>query len=491
MPGAFTLGAERVRDVAPTSPFPNFHWSTNLLPIHQPTSIRGATVPEHDTDATTSPTTTPPSDSRQPSSTMTPLARRTAVAGFVGTVVEYYDFATYGLVAVILAPHFFNSDSSATAVLAALAVFGTAYVARPVGGLVFGHFGDRYGRRNALLATIVLMGICSVAIGLLPTIDHIGLLAPILLIGLRLGQGFAAGGELMGAVAYVLESTPPRKRGLLTSVTQMGATLGFSIAALVVGSVTALTTSEQMSSWGWRIPFLLCLPLTLLCLRLRLRLEDSPEFTDMVANAEIEKAPLIDALRRHPGAIAKAAAFTVATTGASHVGLVYMSVLLIGTLGFDAQSIYWMTAVVVAVAAASTPAWGFVSDRIGRRPVMMIATLGTAAIIYPVLWTMTATSSIALVGLVFFVYMIFTQAFAPGLTTVSELFPRRMRYSGSALGYNAGIVAGGAFAPFMSAQLVESTGSALSPAVLVVTVCAIGFLATLTMRETGKSGLAT
>ena len=420
---------------------------------------------------------------------LTPTARRASVAGFVGTIVEYYDFATYGLVAVILAPQFFGTENSAAAVLAALAVFGTAYVARPLGGMVFGHLGDRYGRRTILVTTIASMGFCSALIGVLPTLDQVGLVAPVLLILLRLGQGFAAGGELMGAVAYVLESTPNGRRGILTSITQMGATLGFSIAALVVGSVTAVTTSEQMSAWGWRVPFLLCLPLTLVCLALRLRLEDSPEFADMVANSEVKRAPLLDAVRQYPGAIVKAAAFTIATTAASHVGLVYMSVLLIKTLGFDSQSVYWTTALVVAVAALSTPVWGTISDRVGRRPVMIVATVGTAAVVYPVLWAMSSTSSIVVVGMAFLVYMIFTQAFAPGLTAVSELFPRRVRYSGSALGYNAGIVVGGAFAPYMSAQLVESTGSALSPALLIVAVCAIGLAAAISIRETGKAAL--
>lgn len=430
-------------------------------------------------------------EASRPEGGLSPTARRAAVAGFAGTIVEYYDFATYGLVALILAPQFFGTENSAAAVLAALAVFGTAYVARPLGGIVFGHFGDRYGRRAVLMATIALMGCCSVLIGLLPTLDQVGLLAPVLLIILRLGQGFAAGGELMGAVTYVLESTPRGKRGILTSITQMGATLGFSVAALVVGSITAFTTAEQMSSWGWRVPFLLCLPLTLVCLGLRLRLEDSPEFSIMIEKSEVEKAPLVDAIRRHPGAIVKSAAFTIATTGASHVGLVYMSVLLIKTLGFDARSVYWTTAFIVAVAAMSTPLWGNLSDRIGRRPVMIIATVGTGAVIYPVLWVMSVTSSIIVIGAAFLVYMVLTQAFAPGLTAISELFPRRMRYSGSALGYNAGVVIGGAFAPYMSAQLVESTGSPLSPAVLIVAVCSIGFVAALTVRETAKSALAT
>ncbi|KOS58211.1 MFS transporter [Rhodococcus rhodochrous] len=417
-------------------------------------------------------------------------ARRAAVAGFAGTIVEYYDFAVYGLVAAVLAPQFFGSENPTVALLASLAVFGTAYVARPLGGVVFGHLGDRYGRRSILMATILVMGTCSVLIGLLPTIDHIGIFAPILLILLRLGQGFAAGGELMGAVALVLESTRRGRRGMQTSITQMGATLGFAVAAVVVGVVTSLTTANEMEAWGWRIPFLLCLPLTLVCLRLRMRLEDSPEFTEMVANAEVEKTPLIDAVRRHPGAIIRSAAFTIATTGASHVGLVYIAVLLTRTLGFDSRSVYWVTAVVVAVAAAATPVWGALSDRIGRRPVMIIAAVGTGVVVYPVLWAMSATTSLIVIGIVYFVYMLFTQAFAPGLTAVSEMFPRRVRYSGSALGYNAGIVLGGAFAPYMSAQLVESTGSPLSPAILIVVVCVIGLAAAVTVKETATAELA-
>ncbi len=200
-------------------------------------------------------------------------ARRAAIAGGgVGTLIEYYDFSLYGYLAIVMAPLFFPSSDPAIALLSALAVFGTAYLMRPLGGIVFGHIGDRLGRKKALLATLVCMGLGSMAMGFLPTHAQAGIWATVLLVVVRMVQGFSAGGEVGGSATFISESAPRHLEATYGAFTPLGSTLGFAMAAAVAGTVSALTTDAQLESWGgWRVPFLLALPLTLLCLWARTR----------------------------------------------------------------------------------------------------------------------------------------------------------------------------------------------------------------------------
>jgi MHS family proline/betaine transporter-like MFS transporter len=414
-------------------------------------------------------------------------ARRVARAGLLGTVVEYYDISLYGLLAVVLAPAFFPSDDPAVSTLAALAVFGTAYVVRPLGGIVFGRLGDRRGRRATLIITILAMCVFSAAIGLLPTYAAIGIAAPLLLVVARLGQGFAAGGEIMGAMTYVLESAPAHRRGRYTGMVPMGSSGGFALAAFVVGCTSALVTPEQLAAWGWRIPFLLSLPLGLLCLWMRLRLEDTPEFTALADRHAISRTPLREALRTSPLGILRVAGYTVAVTGVAYVGMVYVSVLLTTDLGFPKQSVYWMTAIVIGVGALSAPFFGALSDRVGRRPVMIAAAALTAVLAVPIFLALTTTTTIVTAGLVFLVLMLLTQAYSPGYTTFVEIFPARIRYTASSLGYNVGVLVAG-FGPYVCAQLVASTGSLVSPSWWAAALGVIGLVAALSFRETRTTG---
>src|SRR5262245_17010897 len=219
------------------------------------------------------------------------IGRRAAAAGYFGTLVEYYDFTVYAFLVVIIGPLFFPAESAAGSVLSTLAVFAVGYVARPIGGILIGRLGDRRGRRGALLLTVFGMGLATFAMGLLPTFDQAGVLAPILLIVVRLLQGVSAGGEAIGAVTLAAESAWPGRRGLPRPLPPFGAGTGIALAPAVVGLVTALTSPEQLAAWGWRIPLLISLPMTLVCLWFRLRLEDSPEFRSLVDRAERVSSP--------------------------------------------------------------------------------------------------------------------------------------------------------------------------------------------------------
>ncbi|MGW5385149.1 MFS transporter [Nocardia sp. NPDC003963] len=418
------------------------------------------------------------------------MARRAAIAGGVGTLIEYYDFAVYGFLAVTIAPLFFPSDNPGVSILSTLAVFGVAYVARPLGGIFFGRLGDRRGRRHALVATVVAMGIACGILGLLPTHSSVGVLAPILLVLVRLAQGFSAGGEVGGAATYIAESAPPRRRGFFGSFTPVGSTLGFAVAAAVVGLVALVTTDEQMESWGWRIPFLLALPLAYVCLRVRLKLEDTPEFEEMAEKEQVAKSPLKDVVTKNPWSVLRVVGVAIAMNGSGYIGLTYFSVYLIKNLGFSKDAVYWTSAIAIALACATFPISGMLTDRYGRKPVLIFGYLAYVVIALPAFMIMGATSSILVIGIVYFVYMVLNGVVqVPAFPLFTELFPRTVRYTGVSLGFNIGTIAAGGTAPYVAAQLVESTGNAMSPAYWVMGVCAIGLLTVATIRETGRKEL--
>lgn len=415
------------------------------------------------------------------------IARRAATGAMVGTFIEYYDFSVYGFLAVIIAPIFFPGSDPVAALLATLLVFASAWIVRPFGGIFFGYIGDRYGRKPALLMALIMIGVASTFMGLLPTYQQIGAWATLLLLLARLAQGFSTGGEVAGAITLVSESVPKNRRSFYASFTPLGSTLGFAAGALAAGVVASLTTDAQMASWGWRLPFLLSLPLTVFCVWARTRIVETlptsvvAEQSDGRFRKKLSVATVFSNRANIKG-LAQTIFLSVATNATVYIGLTYLGIHLVRQLGYESASVYWASVVYITIVALCMPLGGLLGDRIGATRAIAIGLLGFAVITYPAMLLMHVNLIIAtLACCAVLINTVFVQAGV--YTVVPRLFPREARYSGVALGWNLGAVAAGGTAPYAAVWLVDRTGNSLSPAFLVIGAAVIGFVTLLTIMR--------
>ena len=417
-------------------------------------------------------------------------ARKAALAASVGTAIEYYEFGVYGYMAATIGPLFFPSTDATASLLAILAVFGSAFLMRPIGGIVLGRLGDRIGRRGILLVTVIGMGVATAAIGLLPVASTAGIAAPILLLAIRLVQGFFAGGEVTGAAAYVAESAPRGKRGFYGAFTPVGVAVGGALAASACGLTSALLSAEQMQQWGWRIPFLLAIPMVIVSTAVRRRVEESAAFQEFQAHNEPTKAPLREVLTQHASKVLKVTALAFGQNVGYWVGLVFMNIYLTTYLKYDKTTVYWIMAAVGVTMAILMPFWGGLSDRWGRRRVLGIGFLGYMLLVWPMMILMDQ-QSIGLAALAMFIIALpLPIVQSVGYPTYAEQFPTRIRYTGMAFSFNIGAILGGGVTPYVATSLIASTGNLKSPAMLLIAAAIFSLLALLTVRETSRDQLA-
>lgn len=416
-----------------------------------------------------------------PSPGITPMQRRVLTGASVGQFIEFYDFALYGVSAVVLAQLFFPSDNPLTGLLVLFATFGVAFFIRPLGGLFFGSLADRVGRRNVLVITLLTIGVATTGIGLLPTFETIGVAAPILLVVLRLLQGLSAGGESAGAPSFVFEHAPIHRRGLFVNITLAATALPSVCAAFFVLFLSTSMSDEAFMSWGWRVPFIIALPLALIGLWIRAKTEESPAFKEMMREQAEQAARTGGAERGAHTTIREAfrknwlqMIQVVFVMGLTAMGFYFLSGYFIsyvsttGNLSRD-QSLLLNGAAMLAYTVL-LPIAGAIGDRIGRRPMLIGGALAIAVLAIPAFSLVTSGSvGLALVGQLIFVVAI---CFYGGgcYTFFIEVFDTRNRFTSAAFSYNLGYAILGGTAPFIGTAMVEATSIPHSPAYYVIGV---------------------
>ncbi|WP_395400218.1 MFS transporter [Arthrobacter sp. UC242_113] len=401
--------------------------------------------------------------------------KATGVAAF-GTFIEYYDFSVYGYVAATLATVFFPGDDPLMSLLNTLLVFGSAFVVRPLGAVFFGRLGDRRGRRLSLIASITCMGVAATLTGLLPGYAQIGILAPILLVLLRMLQGFSTGGEIGGAAAYIREWAEPKRRSLYVSMIPSIAQLGKGLAAGLAALAAAAMPAAAMADWGWRIPFLLALPLGILCLILRLKIEDSPEFTAIKTKDSTSEKPFREVLSKYPKALAKVTTISLVQNLGTYIGTVFVAVYFSEVLGFKKSEAATIVLIAVLFAAFLIPFAGQLGDRIGGRKVLIWSYIAYAVISIPSFALMNQHSfGLALLGLgLGIIPYALCQAGTYG--SMLEFYPTRIRHTGVAFGHSVGAVIGGGAGPYFATWLIDLSGNTFVPAFVLVAAGLVGLL---------------
>ncbi|MFB9927993.1 MFS transporter [Amycolatopsis halotolerans] len=414
----------------------------------------------------------------------TTSARRAAIAAFLGSTLEYYDFYLYAVAAALIFDRlFFPSGNAAVGLALSFATFGVAYVARPVGGIVMSHFGDRIGRRRVLMITLAIMGTSSFAVGLLPTYGSVGILAPILLVTARLAQGFSAGAELAGATTLTLEHAPDRHRSFFTSWASTGCSAGLLLATLVFIPVAALPDA-QMLAWGWRIPFLSSVVVFAIAYWVRTRLDEPPEFEKQQETDAVARVPGVEVLRTQPTAVLRVVLMTLMASSQtifSFFSLSYAS----ETAGVGKSPMLIVNAVTLGLSIAVLPLAASLSDRIGRKPTLLIGAVGSLLSLFLFFWFIT-TGSIVLISLGAFLFMSVLYSFWSAVYPVyfAELFATPVRYSGMAIGQQIGLVLVG-FAPVIGALLQRPGPYGWLPVAAFTGVCiGIAAIAVWTGPET-------
>ncbi|MEU8710187.1 MFS transporter [Streptomyces sp. NPDC048565] len=416
---------------------------------------------------------------------ISPQARKVLVAAGVGHFIEWYDVGVYGLLATFLAANFFVSDNPTAALLATFAVSAIGFVLRPLGGLFFGPLGDRIGRQRTLAIVVLLTSGSTFAMGVLPTYDSVGVLAPVLLVLARMVQGFGAGGETSNAVALLFEHSPRTRRGFMTSWMD-----GIGFIASVVGSALALALitllgNGVMTDWGWRIPFLLALPLGLVGLYIRLQLEDSPEFRELEAAGAVAESPTKEAFRTGSKAMLVLCGVLL-LKAIGHWALVsFLPSFLSGDLGFSSSQSFTTTTIAIGVTAIAVPFMGALSDRVGRKPMLIAGSAGFVVLSWPAFYLMSR-GSLALAITAMLLLGLLIAVFDGALSaTMAEQFPARIRSGAMAIPYNLVVSAFGGTVPYVATWLVATTGSQLAPAFYVMLLSAVTLAFAITaIRET-------
>ncbi|CDR10116.1 MFS transporter [Streptomyces iranensis] len=411
---------------------------------------------------------------------------RIAFASLIGTTIEWYDFFLYGTAAALIFSHAFFPNVDPTAgTLASFATFAVGFIARPIGGFLGGHFGDKIGRKAMLVATLLITGTTTFLVGLLPTYQQIGIAAPILLVILRFIQGIGVGGEWGGAVLVAVEHAPEHKRGFYGSLPQLGVAAGLSLGTVMFAIVGALP-DDDFHAWGWRIPFLLSALLVVVGLIIRSRVEETPVFKEMKAKKTVQRLPIVEAVRQYPGRIVQASMISFGAILIFFIVTVFTLSYATKQLGVARNTILIAIVVVAAAEFIALPAWSALSDKIGRRPVFLIGAIFTALFAFPYFWLVDTGNTVA-VFVAFLAIWLVGHAATYGVSAafLMEMFPGEVRYSAASVSYQLSSIVAGGFTPMIATTLLEwSDNESWSVALYLLTGGLITVIGGLLAKET-------
>jgi MFS family permease len=417
-------------------------------------------------------------------------ARRVAIAGAIGTTIEWYDFFIYGTAAaVVFAPQFFPQISELAGTLAAFATFAVGFIARPLGGVAMGHFGDRLGRKSMLVWSLMLMGLSTVGIGLLPNYATLGVWAPALLVALRFVQGFALGGEWGGAVLMSVEHAPSTRRGLFGSFVALGLPAGIILSNLVFLIASSAVSPVEFAAWAWRVPFVASALLVIVGLWVRIGLDESPVFAEVLRARAARRMPIVDVLRHDTTTILRAAGSYIGISASGYIVIVYFVTYATRQLSVSLTTTLALLLTAAVLLAVSIVAFAHWSDRFGRRRIMQWG-CGALTVWSVVFFPLADTASVPLVALAIGGMLVIQGAYiGPQPAVFSELFPTATRYSGVSLSLTVGTILGGALAPAIATALFNATGTSRLITVYITAMSAISWLCTLGLRETSRVNL--
>lgn len=415
---------------------------------------------------------------------------RAVVAGAVGNTLEWYDFAVYSSFIPLATKLFFPSKTASLSLLLAFATFGVGFVMRPVGGYLFGRAGDRIGRRTVLATSVGLMGVATFLVGVLPAYAEIGILAPILLVLLRLLQGLSAGGEFGGASTFLVEYAPSDRRGFFGSWQQFGVSGGLLLGAAMSALLDNLLTAPQLHSWGWRIPFLIGIVIAAFGVYIRFGVRETPTFQQVRAREGVSAEPIAEALRAHRGALLRVIGFTLGGTIAGYVLLTYLPNYAVTQLKLPLRQATLASTLALVLFVIVIPFTGALSDRVGRKPVMYVHAVGWIVLAYPLFALVTGSGSFLSLLVAMCVGVVLLSFFSgPNQAAFAELFPTRVRYSGISVPYNIAVAVFGGTAPFVAAYLLSVTKTNLILVIYIVIAEAITLATFITARETYRAPL--
>jgi MHS family proline/betaine transporter-like MFS transporter len=419
-----------------------------------------------------------------------PVVIRRAVRGAaIGNTVEWFDFAIYGFLATYIADKFFPSGDETAALLNTFAIFAAAFFMRPLGGFFFGPLGDRIGRQKVLALVILLMSGSTFAIGLVPSYDTIGVFAPLLLLFLRCLQGFSAGGEYGSGACFLAEYASDKHRGFVVSFLVWSVVVGFLLGSLTVTGLETVLSEGAMDSYGWRIPFLIAGVLGAVGLYIRLRLGDTPEFEALRDEGEVASSPLKEAVTTSWRPILQIAGLVVIHNVGFYIVFTFLPSYFTKTLGFTKTDAFVSITVASLVALILIPPLGALSDRIGRKPLLIAGSLAFAVFAYPLFLLLNAGSLAAAIAAHAGLAAIESVFVCASLAAGAELFATRVRSSGYSIGYNVSVALFGGTAPYVATWLVARTGNDLAPAYYVIVAALVTLITVLTMRETARRPL--